>query len=442
MPKTFLSRLVVSTLTILLLTGCAHIAPSRLVYRQPEPVKNEVWKHDDGDYFLAVTVSTGGSRSAVWSAAVLRELFKQVELDEDRSILDEVDYISCVSSGSLSSAYYCLKKPLHENKDEEDYDEFFKEFIGEMSRNIEKSVFFRPRLWSRILTSPMEKAFFLKNDFNLYYLSGLTFEYLQKRTERGDTPVLIVNGTVMNSGDKFLFTTLHRSNFAAGSEGYLKGFRPTPIGNSNVPFENKIYSTLYAEDLGISIRDMKISWAIASSISAPPLIGPVPLMNRKKLLKKPGAYFHISDGGVCDPLGLETVLQLLENRINVDEKDYRGAMIIVIDARRRINQNDTIVSENIKAKELTSRTNLIYSGQAMYLTYVTYMLSLQNEELKKVKIVHISPYVIDDKELIEEFEKIPTRLRIKKKDVEILEKAAVKVVGKVRDEIIKNFGGE
>ncbi len=441
MPRTFLSRLVVLTLTFLLI-GCAHVAPSRLVYRQPEPIKERVWKYDDGDYFLAVTVSTGGSRSAVWSTVVLRELFKQVRLDDDRSIIDEVDYISCVSSGSLSSAYYCLKKPLHENRDEEDYDEFFEEFIWEMSRNIEKSAFFRPRLWARILTSPMEKAFFLKDDFNLYYLSGLTFGYLQKRTERGDAPALIVNGTVLNSGKKFLFTTLPRSNFAAGAEGGLGDFRSTPIVKSNVPLKDKIYSTLYAEDLGISIRDMKISWAIASSISAPPIIGPVPLMNREKPFGESGTYFHISDGGVCDPLGLEAVLQLFNNRINVEKKNYKGAMIIVIDARRRIDQIETILSKDIKVKELTSRTNLIYSGQAMYLTYVTYMLSMKNEEFKKVKLVHISPYVADDPDLVERFEEIPTRLKIKRKDVQTLEEAAVKVVGKVKDEIIRNLRGE
>ena len=443
MPKRFLSRLVLSVLALaLMLIGCAHVAPQRLVYRQPVPIKDRVGRYDDGDYFLAVTVSTGGSRSAVWSAAVLRELFTQVKLDDDRSILDEIDYISCVSSGSLSSAYYCLKKPLHENRDEEDYDEFFDKFIWEMSRNIEKSAFFRPRLWLRVLSSPMEKAFFLKDDFNLYYLSGLTFGYLQKRTERGDAPVLIVNGTVLNNGKKFLFTTLHCSNFEVNTGGDMEGLMFTPIGKSNVPLRGKIYSTLYAEDLGISIRDMKISWAIASSISVPSLIGPVPLMNRRKEVEESGAYFHISDGGVCDPLGLEAVLQLFDNRVNVEKKDYRGAMIIVIDARRRIDQMETILSKDIKAKELTSRTNLIYSNQAMYLTYVTYMLSLQNEEFKKVKLVYVSPYITDDPKLVERFEKIPTRLKIRGKDVETLEEAAVNVVGNLKDEIIKNFKGE
>ncbi len=41
----------------------------------------------------------------------MKELYKQVKLPDGRSITDEIDYISSVSGGSLSMAYYCLNKP-------------------------------------------------------------------------------------------------------------------------------------------------------------------------------------------------------------------------------------------------------------------------------------------------------------------------------------------
>ena len=130
---------------------------------------------DDGDYFLAVTVSGGGSRSAVWSAAVFRELFKQVKLPDGRSILDEVDYISSVSGGSVSSAYYCLNKPESDTSNIEEHTTFFDTFVKEMRRNIERDVMLKPWLWYRIFLQPVELAFYLKWDFDKYYFHNATF---------------------------------------------------------------------------------------------------------------------------------------------------------------------------------------------------------------------------------------------------------------------------
>lgn len=60
-------------------------------------------KHDcfSDDSFIGVAISGGGSRSAVFSAAVLFELQRY-------GILQQVDVISSVSGGSLTAAYYVL----------------------------------------------------------------------------------------------------------------------------------------------------------------------------------------------------------------------------------------------------------------------------------------------------------------------------------------------
>ena len=57
--------------------------------------------NDDGDEFLAVAISGGGSRAAVFSAQVLFDL-------EELGIAKRIDTISSVSGGSLTAALYTL----------------------------------------------------------------------------------------------------------------------------------------------------------------------------------------------------------------------------------------------------------------------------------------------------------------------------------------------
>src|SRR5688500_12513820 len=58
---------------------------------------------DDGDdgYFVGIGISGGGSRSANFAAACMFHL-------QRLGLLQRVDYISAVSGGSLTAAYYCV----------------------------------------------------------------------------------------------------------------------------------------------------------------------------------------------------------------------------------------------------------------------------------------------------------------------------------------------
>src|SRR5438067_2452798 len=88
-------------------TLAADLAPIGAAQQAPEvrpnPAKQEArggTTIDDG-YFVGVAISGGGSRSANFSAACLFEL-------QRLGILQHVDYVSSVSGGSITAAYYCL----------------------------------------------------------------------------------------------------------------------------------------------------------------------------------------------------------------------------------------------------------------------------------------------------------------------------------------------
>ncbi|MGH6712883.1 MAG: patatin-like phospholipase family protein [Bradyrhizobium sp.] len=70
----------------------------------------EVPSYDD-DMLLALSFSGGGTRAAAFSFGVLRELDRSnAGSRQAKSLLDRVDFVSGVSGGSVTAAYFGLKK--------------------------------------------------------------------------------------------------------------------------------------------------------------------------------------------------------------------------------------------------------------------------------------------------------------------------------------------
>lgn len=456
------------TLTILSLillfstAGCSIFSNQLIVYSQPVPLPKAYKALDEGDYFLAVTVSGGGSRSAVWSSAVFRELFRQVKLPDGRSILDEVDYISSVSGGSVSSAYYCLNKPETDTSHIDQYNAFFDRYVKDMRRNIERDILLKPWLWYRILLQAVEKAYYLKWDFDKFYFHNATFDDLYQRQMRKISPTLIVNGTVMDTGSKFLFTTLKRNVFSSHAEEELGSkLSETGMGRSNVLLEQGLLDTLLCEDIGIDIGDMEVSRAVVASAAVPLIFGPIVLKDEIRSTPNNPKYVHVVDGGVGDTLGLESLMELAMDRYSDPKKKFRGGMVIIIDANQRI---DPTASESLirglKAGATIERTRVIYAYRGKTLAYVTIMFIQENPKYKDIDFVYISPYLVKDPCILESledkpgfekytpaeldvivdlFQKTPTRFQIKTELADNLECAAGLVVGTVKDRILENY---
>jgi NTE family protein len=103
------------TLCTLAVTGCAS------VYNLPanQPLLSPVTVADmarmdasyDNDVLLMLSFSGGGTRAAAFSFGVLQELDRMRSGPKSpKSLLDRVDFVSGVSGGSITAAYYGLKK--------------------------------------------------------------------------------------------------------------------------------------------------------------------------------------------------------------------------------------------------------------------------------------------------------------------------------------------
>jgi len=325
----------------ILVTGCfakIHELPS-----QPEGAEALFAPLPDQDFMVGLAVSGGGSRAATFAAAALEalaELPVQVGT-EKRSVLETVSYMSSVSGGSLATAYYVTKKPpksepmLVQDALSPRYREFFSAYKTTMQSNFQRSAVFRQLVFFRAL-NPTKLAYSLSEVWDSEFLGDMTFAQLYEREQRGDIPRVILNGTVYNSGRRFAFTTLPASDFDYDfiellTKELKKPNRPVPVTPEGLAIiqkglekSSRQFLPLSFERIGADYRNLRLSLAVATSASFPPVVGPVTY----QVAGRP-AYLHIGDGGLFDNLGTESLTTLFLKKI--PQGSSKRGLIIVID---------------------------------------------------------------------------------------------------------------
>jgi predicted acylesterase/phospholipase RssA len=241
---------------------------------------------DQDGIFFGIAISGGGSRSANFSAACMFDL-------ERLGLLQKVDYISSVSGGSLTAAYYCLSKPkewtpLNVQK--------------RLTHSFATDILMNTILpWNLIVLtfSDWDRSDLLADSFrkHLFTRGGkeLTFADL-----RPDRPRLLINATDLQSGKPFCFT-------------------------------NEAFDVINSD-----LSSYPIAHAVAASAAVPVLLHHVTLRDYSTTFKQ---YRHLIDGGITDNLGIRTLTDLYDAQVQSAKRagqanPYpRGAVFIVLDAR-------------------------------------------------------------------------------------------------------------
>ena len=241
-------------------------------------------------YFVGLALSGGGSRSANFSAAVMLQL-------QRIGMLKHVDFISSVSGGSLTGAYYCA------TADDQWTPEKVQHKLSGAFANHSMLKFLLP--WNLIATavSDYDRSDLLAETFEheLFTANGhaLTFGDL-----RPDRPKLLINATELQSGKKFIFC--------------------------NETFD----------ELNSDLAKYPLAWACTASAAVPVVLHQVTLRDFSTDFAQ---YRHFIDGGIADNLGIVSLVETydLHNRTaeaHGQPSPYpNGAVFIVIDARTRFN---------------------------------------------------------------------------------------------------------
>ena len=334
-------RLAALLIVSFLLAGC--FAKIQQLPSQPENAEALFAPLPDQEFMVGLAVSGGGSRAATFAAAALEALGElPVQLGPvRRSVLETVSYMSSVSGGSLATAYYVTKKPpksepvLGEQGLSPPYRAFFSAYKTAMQSNFQRSALLRQFAYFRAL-NPTKLAYSLSEVWDDQFLGDLTFAQLYEREQRGDIPRVILNGTVYNTGRRFAFTTLPASDFDYDFIGLLtnelkKPNRPVPVTPEGMAIIQKgldkasrQFLPLTFERVGADYRNLRLSLAVATSASFPPVVGPVTY----QIAGRP-TYLHIGDGGLFDNLGTESLTTLFLKKI--PQGSSKSGLIIVID---------------------------------------------------------------------------------------------------------------
>ncbi len=316
------------------LSGCR----STPVYTAPKgPVQGACLRPTTNkDLLIGLAVSGGGSRAALYAAGAFEALAQIRVGPEGRSLMEQVSFISSVSGGSLASAYYVLNKPAREipvltaaGELTEPYQKFFEDFRGTMAHDFEGALLrhqlFRWRWFNPAWMAKSLQEILASED----YLGPGTFAELARREARGDSPRLLVNTTLYNDGRRLVVSTLPRDE----SRYDLMADMARVPGDDLL--RQRWADLLHAEwnslqsaslqDLNLDACHLLVSSAVAASMSAPPVIGPISLR-----VEDEDQYWHIGDGALSDNTGAESLLMLALKKLQ--DGTAQRALLLVIDS--------------------------------------------------------------------------------------------------------------
>lgn len=328
-----------------------------------DPYKNIETPREHGEVLLGVAVSGGGSRSAYFSSCVFSELSKiPIRPGSSHSYTDEADYVSGVSGGSLSSAYFCLKKA---DQNHPQGQEFWHEFRHNMKKNFLREGLLEYTicgLWTLDFFTYYDRGDLMAHVWDETIFDSATFADLQKAEQKG-CPILIVNGSTMNDGHKFVFSTLRDERF--NSSSFFKTIRSAGFIKDSATAKYQPFHTIGFESIQSDISQYPISKAVVASASVPNLLGPVTLKDRSDKEKR---LINIVDGGVYDNYGVESLLQVITAYLDTHPGEH--AQIIIIDGSGYFAEDNRICDEYTVADYSMRPLEISWLRTKAYMEYV------------------------------------------------------------------------
>ena len=333
--KVLLSVLVGIAAVVGVLIAIAWVTRTPLYALQAAEQPECVTPTPDREVLIGLAVSGGGSRAALFAAGAFEALGKIRQGPEQRSLLEQVSFISSVSGGSMASSYFVARKPgktvpflTRDGALTPEYQIFFNRFKEDMKFDLE-GLILRRQLFRLRWVNPAWTAWSLGELLDESYLHDMTFKDLAVREAQGDSPHLLVNTTLYNNGRRFVFSTLPQE--ASQYDVFLDLKRLPVVGKPDEEVESILRSrweslhSVTPEDIKLDTCHVRVAAAVVGSMSFPPVVGPISFK-----VKGQDTYWHIGDGGLSDNTGVESLLMVFLKKLQ--ERKTRRALIISFDS--------------------------------------------------------------------------------------------------------------
>lgn len=426
-------KLLPGLLLLLMLAGCANYGTPKNIEipdpREADRYSLHDWReeHSDSDIRFILTFSGGGTRAAALSYGVMKEL-RDTNINykgRPGRLLDEIDYISSVSGGSFTSAYY----GLHGDGIFENYEEDFLRF------NLQKHLVLRalnPFLW------------FSKNGRTesaiKYYQKFLFHDATFADMIRPDRPMIIINASDLAYGIRFSFiqeyfdllcselSSFPVADAVAASSAVPVLFNPIVVANYDTCSDMNLLGTKRLHDAAKRYEKQNL----------PVLISQLETYDDKDKRK----FVHFVDGGITDNLGLRAVSDIMavsggpEVFYERNEKPPRHVVVLMVNAATETNEDMDLSNKEPSAIGVVGAvTNLQltrFDTDSMLLT--RRMVGEWANELStpeqpvKAHFIDVSIQKIKHPETLEFFNSIPTSFSLNDEQVDKLIEAGGKLL--------------
>ncbi len=420
-----MKKLTPGLLLLFMLAGCANYGTPKNI-EIPDPREAEIyslydWRkaHSDNDIRFILTFSGGGTRAAALSYGVMQEL-RETNINYEgrpQRLLDEVDYISSVSGGSFTSAYY----GLHGDGIFENYEKDFLKF------NLQKHLVLRalnPFLW------------FSKNGRTesaiKYYQKFLFHDATFADMIRPDRPMIIINASDLAYGIRFSFiqeyfdllcselSAYPVADAVAASSAVPVLFNPVVVANYDTCSDMQLLGTTRLHSTAEMYGGQNL----------PVLLSQLETYGQKDKRK----FVHFVDGGITDNLGLRAVSDILaisggpELVIERNEKPPRHVVVLMVNAATETNEDMDLSNKEPSAFGVVGAvTNLQlsrYDTDSMLLNREVvekWATELSTpEQAVKTHFINVSIQKIKHSEALEFFNAIPTSFALRDEQVDKL----------------------
>jgi NTE family protein len=396
----------------------------------------DLLKDPKGQMILALAFSGGGKRSAAFAHGALQGL-NEITFDEDgrqRTVLDEVDYISAVSGGTFPAMHYGIYR-------EKSFQTFDRDFLKVDINAYIYGTFLEPWNWEWLIDPLYGTNDRMAEVYDRLMFHGATYADLL----RNGLPLISVNATEIANGITFPFTQptfdllcsdlLHFpvARAVAASNGFPVLFTPITLTSYRQQCAGTRPPTAPSADPG-ERKDMLSRRAVIAR-------------NAERYLDPSQTrYVHLMDGGISDNLAMRSLINGIIALDDDTDSFRRVAMVtrrvLVVSVDGEAASDPTLNQQRV-VTGLGQIFSAVSGTQIDAYNFETLLLAETQvkklvERLKKTRcemaktlnghdcadvegnVVHLSLSDVADPEIRKRLQAIPTGLTIPDQDVDTL----------------------
>ena len=362
--------------------------------------------------FVALAISGGGSRAAIFGAAVMFELQRY-------GLLEHVDLVSCVSGGCLTAAYYAL------SCDDPDDRAACPQTTNGAKRYTWRKDELYPLLERRLLWRWFGNWFWPSNFLKFWFTHFDRTDIMAATLSNN----LYDHSILDNNQFRFRDLSPARPNLAINTTDATAGAH----GAFQFTFTPEKFRELRSD-----LDRYPIANAVMASASFPGAFNYVTLRDFREQ-----RYIHLLDGGAYDNLGLSAIRTAMKP--TADEKSgVENRVVIVIDAYMALDNGLAKIPEPRSWTDYIVDSNFFVAYDTLLTSLRATQITLAEELLQKYQgtLLHISWERLDDDPehawLANRLNRIPTSFNISPKNAERLRQAAKILVQKKLKAVLCN----